>query len=205
MIDTKQVFDAIPAELIESLINYYDSIGEYDTNTMNKAHPGSALDMVRAILETHIGKKLDYVQGNFYKHSKPYLPHTDYKTYQDGNINVVIPLSFTNTVPHLIIFDQIWNLDSVTWCMNYPVQRFEVNIGVKGSPYEYPVIGLTNSNIDTDLYIKYLRHYAKDTLFGLSGKAYSFSPGSIIIFDAKKIHCTSNMQGEKLGLTLRFK
>ena len=205
MIETKQISEVFSQDIINDLIEYYDSVENYDTTTMNKAPPGKALNMVREILEEHIGKKLEYVQGNFYKHSSPYLPHTDYKTYQDGKINVVIPLKFSRTTPYLVIFDQSWKFDSITWCMHLPVQQFNVNIGVKGSPHEYPIVGKTDSEIDPILYEKYLNHYPKEHLFGLSGNSYSFLPRSVIIFDAKRIHCTAKMYGEKLGLTLRFK
>lgn len=205
MIETKQIFDAFNNNTISNLIDYYNNIGIYDTTTMNKAPPGEALNSVKDLLESYIGKKLEYVQGNFYKHCSPYLPHTDYKTYYDGNINIVIPLMYTTSLPNLVIFDQFWDLDSVTWCMHLPVQRFEINIGVKGCPSEYPVGGLKSHPIDNDLYEKHLTHYPKNTLFGLSGNAYPFEPGSFIIFDTKRIHCTARMAGEKLGLTLRFK
>jgi|688.fasta_scaffold01693_14 hypothetical protein len=205
MMQTKQIFEIIDSALVQNLIDYYNEIGTYDTVSMNKAPPGKALDIVRTILEEQIGKKLDYVQGNFYKHNQPYFPHTDYKTYQNGKINVVIPLSFSSELPHLIIFDQIWELDSVTWCMHHPVKNFKVNIGVKGSPYEYPVTGLTGEPIDKELHKNFLSQYPFQTLFGLSGNAYPFSSGSVIIFDSRRIHCTAKMTGEKLGLTLRFK
>ena len=205
MIDTVQKFNVIPPSMIQELVVYYESIGQYDTEKMNKADPGPGKDLVNDTLEDILGKKLDLVQGNFYKHSVPYLPHTDYKTYNPGSINVVIPLSYKNSISHLVIFDQIWDQDSVTWCMHYPVEYFKINIGIKGAPYEYPIKNSTEKDIDQNFYEKYLNIYPKETLFGLSGSAYPFEPGSIIVFDNQRIHCTSKMPGEKLGLTLRFK
>lgn len=205
MMDTIQKFDILPKTVLESLLDYYYSVGQYDTETMNKAPIGPSLNIVGNILEEILGKKLELTQGNFYKHTVPYLPHTDYKTYNPGSINVVIPLQYKVDMSHLIIFDQEWDLDSVTWCMHYPVQYFQVNIGVKGAPYEYPIKNSTKKEIDNSLYAKYLDFYPKHTLFGLSGKPYPFEPGSIIIFNNQKIHCTSSMPGEKIGLTLRFR
>jgi hypothetical protein len=89
--------------------------------------------------------------------------------------------------------------------MHHPVYYFESNIGVKGSPCEYPVEHLTNSDIEESLYSPYLNHYPRETLKGLSGNAYPFEVGSVIIFDNRRIHCTSNFKGEKLGISLRFK
>jgi hypothetical protein len=172
---------------------------------MNKASPGDSLIAIQSILEVTLGRKLDFVTGNFYKHATPYLPHTDFKTYEQNYLNIVIPLSYSGEQASLVVFDQTWSQDSITWCMHYPVQQFTYNTGVKGCPYEYPVNGLTKKEINDELYRSYLSHYPKHCLFGLSGKAYPFEPGSIIVFDNRHIHCTSKMNGEKLGISLRFK
>jgi hypothetical protein len=89
--------------------------------------------------------------------------------------------------------------------MQQPVKYFTYNTGVKGSPHEYPVENLTNQPIDQELHERYLSHYPLECLYGLSGTVYPFEPGSIIAFDNRRIHCTSSMTGEKIGLSLRFK
>lgn len=202
---TVQHFNSLPNSVIQMLIAEYKSQGRYSTSTMNKAGVGSIIHWLHPILEKVVGKSLAFCSGNFYKHTIPYLPHTDYKSYQDNSLNLVIPLEYTGQQAYLIIFDQIWNQDSITWCMHHPVQYFETNIGVKGCPWEYPVVGLTNTEIDDNLHSSFLSHYSKNNLQGLSGVAYPFEVGSVIEFDNKKIHCTSNFKGEKLGLSLRFK
>jgi hypothetical protein len=205
MIETKQYFNVIDKKTIEQLIQDYFSKDSYDTNTMNKASPGSSLNLVIDQLQESLGRKLDFVVGNFYRHRIPYWPHTDYKTYQSNILNIVIPLSYTDTLPHLVIFDQWWDLDSVTWCMDKPVSYFTYNIGVKGCPYEYPVKELTNQPFDEKIHETYLKHFKKETLYGLTAKVYPFMPGSIITFDSRRIHCTASLIKEKIGLTLRFK
>jgi hypothetical protein len=204
MIDTLQKFNLIEDVLLSNIIEDYNSRGSYDTTTMNKTGPGESLYLLQEILENALDRKLEFVTGNFYKHTTPYLPHTDFKTYQQNYLNVVIPLSYSGEQASLVIFDQVWEQDSVTWCMHHAVQHFTYNIGVKGCPYEYPVNGLTGRDIDNDLY-QCLSHYPEQSLFGLSGKVYPFEPGSIIAFDNRHIHCTSKMNGEKLGISLRFK
>jgi hypothetical protein len=200
-----QYFNILPPELINGIISDYNSRKTYDTDTMNKASPGDSLTAIQGILEETLGRKLEYVTGNFYKHTIPYLPHTDFKTYEQNYLNIVIPLSYSGDQASLVVFDQTWEQDSVTWCMHYPVQYFTYNTGVKGCPYEYPVNDLTGTDIDDVLYKNHLLHYPKKCLFGLSGAAYTFKPGSIIVFDNRHIHCTSKMNGEKLGISLRFK
>ena len=201
----KQYNNVITSKLINTAINDYNSRNSYDTDTMNKTGPGSSLELFTPIIEQVLGKSLVYKSGNFYKHSTPYLPHTDYKTYQDNTINVVIPLMYTGSQASLIIFDQVWEQDSVTWCMQHPVMYFSTNIGVKGYPREYPITNKTGTQIDETFYNQHLSHYPKHGLSELSGTAYPFEPGSMIIFNNKRIHCTSKMNGEKLGISLRFK
>jgi hypothetical protein len=203
---TLQIFNVMEKSVIDYCISDYESRSIYDTTTMNKAEPQDSLRELHKIIEHSVNKKLEYCSGNFYKHNRPYLPHTDFKSYQGNTINVVIPLWYNSiNVPHLVIFDQVWDQDSVTWCMDYPVQYFDTNIGVKGNPSEYPVKYLTNSTIDTDLYNHHLSHYSKFSLDKLSGIAHPFEIGSLIMFDNRRIHCTSNFLGEKLGISLRFK
>jgi hypothetical protein len=205
MIKTEQFFNVFNKQTIDKLVEDYFSKGVYDTNTMNKASPDSSLKLVIDQIEETVGKKLEFVVGNFYRHKIPYLPHTDFKTYQGNILNIVIPLSYSGTLPHLIIFDQWWDLDSVTWCMDNSVKYFTYNIGVKGSPYEYPVKGLMSQEFDENFYKTYLKRFKKETLYGLTANAYPFEPGSIIVFDSRRIHCTADIFAEKIGLTLRFK
>jgi hypothetical protein len=201
----KQYFNVVSSESIDAAIRDYNSRNSYDTGTMNKTDPGGSLHLFTPIIEQLLDRSLVYRSGNFYKHTAPYLPHTDYKTYQDNTINVVIPLLYTGSQASLVVFDQEWRQDSVTWCMHQPVQYFSTNTGVKGYPYEYPITNKTGKSIDEDLYNDYLSHYPKDGLSQLSGVAYPFEPGSMMIFNNKRIHCTSKMRGEKLGISLRFK
>lgn len=200
-----QHFNVLDSEMIIKVISDYHSRKTYDTSTMNKTDPGDSLLGIQEVLERTLCRRLEFVTGNFYKHTSPYLPHTDFKTYEGNYLNIVIPLSYSGEQASLVVFDQKWEQDSVTWCMHHPVKHFSYNTGVKGCPYEYPVVGLTGTGIDNVLYESYLSHYPKLCLFGLSGTAYPFEPGSIIAFDNRHIHCTSKMNGEKLGISLRFK
>lgn len=204
MINSNQFYNVIDPAMIKLCIDDYYSNSTFETDIMNKADTKNVLGLLTPMIENILGKKLIYTGGNFYRHDKPYLPHTDYKTYENNTLNVVIPLFYTNSQPSLVIFDQKWELDSVTWCMQHPVQYFKYNIGVKGCPAEYPVVGLTNKEIDNELYVNYLNHFPKELLRGLSGTVFPFEVGSMIVFDNRYIHCTSSLDGEKLGISLRF-
>jgi len=200
-----QKFNAVSDKILNTLIDHYVAAGSYATESMNKL-PANLLEyLITPIIEVIADKELTYAGGNFYKHTVPYLPHTDYQPRDNNILNVVIPMQYTESLPNLIVFDQTWEQSPVTWSMHHEVQSFTVNIGVKGCPYEYSSIkNLTGKEIDHAL-LQYLNHYPKHCLFGLSGSAYPFVPGSAILFDNRKIHCTSSFTGTKLGLSLRYR
>ena len=205
MITPVQKFNVIDSETLSKCIHEYNSHNSYQTEWMKKCPPGSAVPLLTDICQDVLEIRLKFCSGNFYKHSLPYLPHTDYRLNQDNELNVVIPLEFQGILPYLMVFDQMWNKDSVTWCMHNQLLHFEVNTGVNGFPAEYSdVQGLTDRPINDDLY-SYLTHLPKYMLFGISGNAFPFMPGSIIAFNNKQIHCTSTFTGSKLGISLRFK
>ena len=197
--------DVIPQEVINEIIEDYNSRDSYQTSTMNKASPGNSLFLILPYCQKLLDNELEFKSGNFYKHTKPYLPHTDFKINQGNELNLVIPLQYTGEQASLVIFDQAWYNDSVTWCLNHGIIYFSVNTGIKGKPSDYPDVKFqTSKPIDEDFYSKYLTHEDRDLFFGMSGIAFPFQPTSIMVFDNRLIHCTSNFKGEKLGLSLRF-
>lgn len=205
MITPFQQFNVIDNAILTQCIDDYYSRGSYQTDSMSKCSPERSLEPLTNICQEVLGMQIEFCSGNFYKHSTPYLPHTDYRINQANELNIVIPLEFTGTQPHLVVFDQKWNKDSVTWCMHKDLIHFEINTGIKGCPSDYSdVEELTGLPVDDQL-LKYLQHYPKDMLFGISGSIFPFTPNSIIAFDNRQIHCTSSFTGEKLGISLRFK
>lgn len=196
----------LSADLIEQLKTDYYTRDSYDTDTMNKASPQLGAELLEPIVQDIIGKEWKYASGNYYKHNRPYLPHTDFRESWEESINVVIPLEFEGTMaPNLVVFDQWYAKDSVTWCLDLPVIHFDINTGVEGRPCDWPEVqGLTQEPIDSVLWFRYLNWRNKDQWFGLTGEAFAFEPTSLIIFNNKLIHATSQFQGTKLGLSLRF-
>jgi hypothetical protein len=195
----------IPQIVIDEVIKDYNSRSDYQTSTMNKADPGLSLSLVLPYCEKALGTDLEFKSGNFYKHTQPYLPHTDYRVSQGNEINVVIPLEYSGQQASLVVFDQAWYVDSVTWCLTHDIIHFEVNTGVPGRPCDHwQLVNHTYKPIDKKFHKKYLSHYPIDCYFGLSGEAFLFQPTSMIVFDNRLVHCTSKFKGQKLGLSLRF-
>lgn len=205
MVLNQQLFNVVD---VEPFINYYDSIGVYRTETMNKADPGKAQRWIDPVLRKHFPFLGDFVGGNFYKHKQPYHPHTDHqKQWGETSVNVVVPLWFAGTQPYLVVFNQRWETTS-TWTMTLGVRQGEIssstNKQLVGVPSDYPILNNTGVDIDEEFHSKYLS-FPRECYHGLSGEAFYFTPRSVILFDNSKIHCTSKFVGEKLGLSLRYK
>lgn len=182
---------------IDTLMEEYESHHDYISTSMMKAPPGPAV----SIIDEFVGMKR--IGGNYYKHSKPYFPHTDHRKEWGETINVVVPLYTSDPDAHLVVFDQRWHKDSVTWCLDRQVMHFTVNTGVAGRPCDYDVEGLTDEPISDELY-EHLSWAPKEQWYGLSGTAMPLTPGDILIFDNKYIHATSKLNGTKVGLSLRY-
>ena len=173
------------------------------------ADPGIYMNAYDDIVSKALNKKVKAVSGNYYNHSLPYYPHTDYNSKFNNVVNAVIPLTLPVTDVGLVIFDQRWEGDSALWTMSYSKETVSKFVGntvnlKEGRPYDFNITNKTNKDIDNDFYQKYLKHFKKEDLFGLSGTYEKYDIGDIIIFDNKKIHCTSYYEGEKLGLSLRY-
>ncbi len=194
----------IPLNIIKLCHDEYNRLTKDDT-VMAKAHPSEEIvELLLPYIEEHSGKKLIHRGGNYYKHSFPYLPHTDYEEVNDNIINAVIPI-WSDCEAHLIVFDQAYKGKyPVTWMMHHPVFNLNNHVALLGSPHKYNVDGLTDEPIDPVLY-EYIDLYPKETLHGLTGSVHEFKGGDCIVFDNRRIHCTSNFNGSKLGLSLRFK
>jgi hypothetical protein len=191
--------DVFTEEEIQNMLDEYNSVDEYNTSGMNKASPGPATKSIDELMDGY-----ERIGGNYYQHKKPYLPHTDHREEWRDTVNVVVPLQTTDPNASLVIFDQKYYRDSVTWCLHMKVKHFSVNTGVAGKPCDYDCDGLTDEPIDDDLY-EYLKWAPKEQWYGLTGDAYSFTPGSAILFDNKHIHATGVLQGVKTGISLRYK
>jgi len=204
---TAQLSEIFSDDTRNKLLDIYHSFDEYDTLEMAKAPvTPETLDLVQETIRQCLGTDFIYVSGNYYSHTKPFYPHTDFQKEWKDSVNIVIPLQDeTNGTGRLVIFDQKWEEDSKTWMMIHPVTRFSVNTALSGCPFDYNITDKTGRKIDEFFYKEHLTQFPTWCWQHLSGKTYRFEENSIIIFDNKKIHCTNNFTGKKTGLTLRYK
>lgn len=200
--------NAVPDSLIKKAIRDFDSQNKVsEPGDFARTDQINVTDEVTDLIRKIMNREAEWRSGNYYEHEKPYLPHTDWNFQVDNNINVVIPLRYSGELPYFIIFDQIWPNNSCSWMMDQipPRQLGTTHLGVKGWPGEYPILFKTGKDINEELYSKHLTRFKKYTLENLSGKAYPFKPGNIMIFDNRRVHATGDAGWKKLGLSLRFK
>jgi len=198
--------------IIDSIINYYNkNQKKHLTNTMLKIENPWELDIiqnnVKPILSKYFNVNLPNIGDNIYKHTDPYFPHADLsKGYPC--FNVLIPLKLSSgSEQKFNIFDQYVSdyTQGATWVGKWYSTDFEFEHNKKREyPYNDSIVeGITDNTIDNTLVVD----DREDALFtGLSGVAVDYTPGSLIIFDSKHIHCTGTMHCDwKMGLSLRFK
>lgn len=208
-LDARQIDGAISPGILEQLKQIYDTSGPYRSSTMNKADPDRALPVVEPILREHFPFMGKFLGGNFYKHSLPYHPHVDHELTWPLAVNFVIPITIENTDTDFIVFDQRWHMSPRTWSLVQDINKFRQNdftttIPTSGIPGLSEIEGSTKQPVDEQFWKEHL-HHARENYFGLSGKAFSFKPGSVIMFETKHIHCTGRFfNGTKLGLTIRY-
>jgi hypothetical protein len=204
----KHPHNVIPKQSIQKALDDYNNQEKLWPDTMAIAFPTIDLQRYTDLASSVAGVQLEYTNGNYYSHTQPYLPHTDWFKHLDNVINMVIPLEVDCELAHmpsLVIFDQVWPYNSVTWCMHGKVNAYEPNTGVKGWPGEYPVTNKTGRALDPNFWYHHLSHYPHECFYNMSGRAYPFEVGSAIIFGNRNVHCTSYYKGRKTGLSLRFK
>ena len=205
---TTQLSSIFSDEERQALLEIYYSHKEYDTEAMKKAPVcDHTLDIVQDRIRQLIGTDYEYVSGNYYEHTKPFYPHTDFRKEWVESINMVIPLKnrTENYNGKLVIFDQMWEDDSQTWMMTHPTTQYTVNTALSGCPFDYPITNKTGEKMDQMFWETHLKQFPSWCWNELSGHTYRYEENSIIIFNNKKIHCTNNFKGSKTGLTLRYK
>lgn len=150
------------------------------------------------------------IGDNFFKHSDPYFPHVDiceaYPTF-----NCLLPLELSEPCDQrFIVFDQyVTDRNPATWMGDINMEGdFISNKKAKFVHSSQSVGNLTGHEIDESFYRDHLMQgqgRPRELFFGMSGTAIEYTPGDVILFDSKYIHCTGSMQCSwKLGLSLRF-
>jgi hypothetical protein len=200
---------------LEYLLAVFEREQHYFTRSMEKAGLPMAdnefLAFINDIIKNKIGITDPYqiVGDNFYKHVNSYFPHCD-AIEETAWLNIVIPLRLEQprAQQKFIVFDQIWQGKNATWMGNYNFTGdFASNKKIVERPSDSSYFNQGTGNelpeeIWSNLEQKY---FTRDYFFSMSGCAYDWTPGNIIIFDSQHIHATGAMQAvSKTGLSIRI-
>ena len=206
----KEFKNIISTTIQKDLIDFFWMTKDlhFFTNDMlkiRKPWQGITEELLEPIL-SNIIDTTNNLGDNYYYHKFSYLPHTDYQ--EKESYNIVIPLAMENKIGQqcFVVFDQIFLHSGRTFCGNIEMEEFVSNKLYRGHIKTEDATGLTNKSIPNKFYNKYLNNnYPEDLFWGLSGNAFEWIPGNIIVFNSRNIHCTGKMNCDaKLGLSLRF-
>lgn len=151
--------------------------------------------------------------GNIYKHSNLYTTHVDsVEPFQ--MINALLPIQVTNPTEtqHFVVFDQwVNNGFGQTWYgdgRETGPSDFDINKKLSLSPWQdHRVHDKTEQDMDPGFYQDYLEDPKHDISYfrGLTGTAYEFVPGNLLLFNSNNLHCTGKLVGPwKMGVHINF-
>lgn len=207
--------DKVNASELEYLLKVFAEEPHYFTHSMEKAslplYNNTFLNFINDIIKNKldIDRPYNIVGDNFYRHQKSYFPHCD--AIEDSAwLNIVIPLELK--VPHgqqkFIVFDQTWTGKNATWMGNFKFPGdFASNKKMSERPCDSEFFKNSSGiELPDDLWENLDQTYFdRDYFYSMSGTAYDWSPGNIIVFDSQHIHATGRMQCQsKIGLSVRI-
>jgi hypothetical protein len=210
--------DVFDQTRIDTIVEFYNNrfADTHLTNGMYKIEDPWNLSIVqeniKPVLSNYFNTNLENIGDNIYKHNDPYFPHCD-TSIDYPCFNVLIPLKVFNDLEQkFCIFDQYINdfSSGATWMGKWYAAASEFEHNKKRRfPFKDSIVeNKTDVDIDEEMFTRCLEARGRDRLLfkNLSGIAVDFTPGSLIIFDSKHIHCTGRMDCDwKMGLSLRFK
>lgn len=210
----KIIENFLDQKLQEYLLGIFNRERHYNTQSMEKASmPLQDLEFVgciNEIIRSITGTQNYVIVGdNFYRHAISYFPHCD--AIEDSAwMNIVVPLSLEDSRAQqkFIVFDQTWTGQNATWTGNLKLEGdFSSNKKISLRPCDSNFLQQrTKYDLPMDIW-QHIdnKYFNRDYFYGLSGTAYNWTPGNIIMFDSRHIHATGQMQCKfKTGLSIRI-
>ena len=209
--------NSIPLEVCNYIKDFFDTNTDLHINKPNNPNVikiNSPWTHLKDVLDPILSKYFKTIKGqggNIYKHSNLYTTHVDSEEpYQLINALLPIYLPDDSIEQHFIVFDQwVDNGFGQTWYGDRDVKyNFDRNKILQATPYtDDRVYDKTDEDIDKDFYYKYLTDgkHKPEYFKGLTGTAYNFKPGNLILFNSNNLHCTGSLKGPwKIGLHINF-
>jgi hypothetical protein len=209
----------IPLEVVQYVKDFFDGRPDLHVNRPNNpnvtkinnpwVHLGEVLEPVLSKYVRCVGGN----GGNIYKHSNLYTTHVD-SIEPVQMINLLLPIHVTTpaVTQNFVVFDQwVDNGFGQTW---YGEGRdtgnsdFDINKKISLSPWQDDrVHDKTDLDMDPAFYDAYLEDPKHKISYfkGLTGTAYEFAPGNLLLFNSNNLHCTGKLTGPwKMGLHINF-
>ena len=208
----KNYENILSKEIINELLDFFNNNESLYHDTMGMIKISNPWNYVKNTLDPILSNIIPTgtnLGDNFYKHDFPYFTHID--SFDNPNsYNVLIPLFVEGEHKQkFVVFDQYCtDYRGATWLGDIwkPEGDFESN-KKRDFPYKDPtVVGCTDQPISDDMYeiLKY-DYRNEEQFYGLTGTAYDYKPGNILVFPSNQLHCTGRMDCDyKIGLSLRF-
>lgn len=213
--------NAIPAEICTELKDFFENrtdLHVYKDNNPHVIKINKPWNHLRHILEPVLSKYIRLTEangGNVYKHSNVYTTHVDsFESYQMINVLLPIYVPETDRQQHFVVFDQwIDNGIGQTWYGDRKDIKNNGDFDYSKKTAQIPfndtrVYDKTDKDVGDDFYKNYLEYHGhqKDYFKGLSGKAYRFSPGNLILFNSNQLHTTGKLVVSwKMGVHISFR
>lgn len=206
----KKEFYLLSLNLPSDVLEEFKKIINTETNKIYKKD-AFIIENQKAIMEI-VSTFIDissYHYGTIFSHSNPFTIHSDISDKKKTIL--LIPIE-ADKDQNFVVFDQTVDRDSpISWIYNVFADKTDEELkemyyesAYKTRPYDTEnVIGCSNKPVNNDLF-EHLP-YTKDLYFGLTGRAWSYTPGTALLFPANRIHATGKMKSPKIGCTIQFR
>jgi hypothetical protein len=212
--------NVIPIEVCDYIKNFFDTrndlhvVKSNNPNVIKINHPWKHLKTVLDPILSRFFKTHNGNGGNIYKHTNVYTTHVDsFEPHQMINALMPIYIPPSDEQQHFVVFDQwVDNGFGQTWYGDRNDIKdhgdFDFNKKLAQTPFnDSRVYNKTDCNVDKEFYEKYLDTscHKPEYFKGLTGTAYEFKPGNLILFNSNQLHTTGRLVSDwKMGLHINF-
>jgi hypothetical protein len=212
--------NVVPVEVCEHIKTFFDTrtdlhvIKPNNPHVIKINHPWRHLKEILDPILSQYFVTNNGNGGNIYKHTNVYTTHVDsFEPHQ--MINALLPIYTppSDEQQHFVVFDQwVDNGFGQTWYGDRDDIKehgdFDFNKKLAQTPYNDPrVYDKVEADISEDFYNNYLDFncHKPEYFKGLTGAAYPFIPGNLILFNSNQLHTTGKLTSEwKMGLHINF-
>ena len=204
----EQVFNVF--QIAELLAYHFTDDDRTDTrDTVRSKHPRWSVDAwPQHVIEPLIDEDETVEEVMFQESTVSFQVHVD-SGYNNPSVTRGIIIPLVCEVGSTVFFNNYWQGDAAKFVRSEdPYQHVEdshkqiTNKDQRITDYS-KIVNYTDQPFDKEIYNRYLTHVPYENLHGLTvDRIVNWSPGDIIVFDRKQLHCASNEHDHKIGLSV---